>query len=627
MRTHWICRLILASVAALGLAAWAAAAPGDPPAPAPAATPVQTPPPAEAATLADVVDRYFTWRGGEAYEHLQSIHDTAFLDKATGRQTAELWLNRQGRSRTETDTAGFKQIQIAGPLGAWRKNESGQVLDDPGASEAARRYALLEFGDALRGRGGATATLLGIGHSGAQRVAVVRVSFGDADTYDVLVDPTTGALGGYNITQKGRQGAERFSDWHMVDGVRMPFAAATFSDHNTASQFSTVELNRPLEPSLFERPTASRVASLKGASSSGWIDFDFYAKSQIYLPVKVNGHDAVALLDSGASISVLDQALAASIGLKTGGEAPVAGAERMTSSGFVRGVRVVAGGLTLGDLTTAALDLAPIRKLTDHPLQVMVGEEVFNELIVDIDFSHRRLAFRDPTSFAMPAGAIESPLLHGGLVRATPVSVEGRAPAQFQFDLGDAGALDLYPIYVKAQKLLEGRRTSQVMSFGEGGSSTDTIATLRQVEFAGVSLSDVPANFQQTQPPGTGSDQAGRIGMGVLSRFRLIIDYPHDRLYVVPYADLVTAPFDKDRLGLHLERDGDAFAVKLVSANSPAAAAGFRVGERIVSLDGKPASAWTMATERTLFDGPPGTPVGIGLEGGAVRTVNLADYY
>ena len=44
-----------------------------------------------------------------------------------------------------------------------------------------------------------------------------------------------------------------------------------------------------------------------GAASTDWIDIEFYAGNRIYFPAKVNGHDVVVLLDSGAETSAIDR--------------------------------------------------------------------------------------------------------------------------------------------------------------------------------------------------------------------------------------------------------------------------------------------------------------------------------
>jgi predicted metalloprotease with PDZ domain len=73
----------------------------------------------------------------------------------------------------------------------------------------------------------------------------------------------------------------------------------------------------------------------------------------------------------------------------------------------------------------------------------------------------------------------------------------------------------------------------------------------------------------------------------------LIIDYPHNRLYAIPDDAAVKKPIEKDRIGLVFDRKStDAFAVAFVAPGSPAEAAGFKKGEKIALIDGKPLTAW-----------------------------------
>ena len=127
----------------------------------------------------------------------------------------------------------------------------------------------------------------------------------------------------------------------------------------------------------------------------------------------------------------------------------------------------------------------------------------------------------------------------------------------------------------------------------------------------------MPADIE---PPGAGANHsprtAGDIGGGSLRRFRVIVDYPHDRLLMVAEPDVATAPFARDRLGLSLLEDGADFVVKLVSPGSPAALAGFKADERIALIDGKPPTDWSLTRRNALTEGPVGTAVTITLEGG-----------
>ena len=132
-----------------------------------------------------------------------------------------------------------------------------------------------------------------------------------------------------------------------------------------------------------------------------------------------------------------------------------------------------------------------------------------------------------------------------------PVSIEGAPPAEFELGLGNSSEMLVYQPYYDSHKLLENRRLSKRQAAGSGGFVIETVAMLHNAEFAGVTFPNMPAAFIPTSVAGTTSRIiSGDIGLPVLTRFRLIIDYAHDRLYAVPYADAALKPLAKDRLGL-----------------------------------------------------------------------------
>ena len=155
--------------------------------------------------------------------------------------------------RRETSSGAGATIEVDGPAGSWRTGPAG-APDDPKAAERARRYAMLEFGDALTGRGGAEVALTGKTTLDDHVWAVVRVTFGDPDVYEALLDPESGALGGYRITEAGVVRTQLFGAWRLVDGVRMPFMELTRTDREVGAEVTALELNRPLDSALFQRP-------------------------------------------------------------------------------------------------------------------------------------------------------------------------------------------------------------------------------------------------------------------------------------------------------------------------------------------------------------------------------------
>ena len=582
--------------------------------------------------LSDLVDRYVAWRGGPAFEQLQTIHESGAVEASGLHGKVEIWSSRADQ-RVDIDLGVLKQTQVITPQPerSWDTNPSGQVETMPSAGADRQRYRLaLEFADAFRGRGGAKATLLGVEQRDGASWSVVRLSFGGADTYDAFIDPATGALDGFRITEDRQTRLEHLSDWRLVDGVRMPFedkvvTGAPGGDQSTHAE--AIELNHPFPDARLARPGDVHKATFSdGASSTGWIPFEFFGGRRIFIPAKVNGHDIVVLLDSGAQASVIDKGVAQSIGLKPKGEANLQGSGGDETAAIVDGVTVEVGALKLSNLTAISIDLQSHAGDLGHSLPFVLGDELFRELAVDIDFANRRIAFRDPARITRPQGAVELPLVAPVGLRTIPVSVDGASPVQFQFDLGSSSPLMVFPPYAKAHGLPDGR-TSQRFSGGAGGMHPETIASLGKVEIGGFTFTDVPTLF----PPDTisivNSDLiSGNAGLPIFSRFHLVIDYSHDRIWMTPEPH-ASAPFAKDRMGLlMLPKDG-AFEVGFVSPGSPGDKAGLKAGDRIRAINHKPPSAWPHDALTRLGEEAAGTRVELTMTDGKVRRLVLKDYF
>jgi hypothetical protein len=357
-----------------------------------------------------------------------------------------------------------------------------------------------------------------------------------------------------------------------------------------------------------------RTTSFKaGASSSGWIDFTTYTNLGIFLPVKINGHEAMAWLWGGPS--TIDKSFAASIGLQAKTDAATPVGE----------VDLQVGDLTLHN-TSAKLDELQAEahgRYVGHPVTFRLGEEVFNQMAVDIDYANHRIAFRDPKTVTKPAGAIEVPLIELDGERVLPLSVNGATPAQFELELGNViGPLMVTRAYAETHKLLEGHPTSQRLS----GPYSETVVSIDQLSFAGVDFPKVPiAIVPDTELPP--ASITGGVGLPLLAKFRLIIDYSHNRLYAIPNATAVKTPIEKDRIGLILgKKDGD-FAVVFVAPASPAAAAGFKKGDKVAQIDGKPFAAWAPQAIIRFHMAEAGTTHTFTMGDGTVRQVKAADFF
>jgi hypothetical protein len=275
------------------------------------------------------------------------------------------------------------------------------------------------------------------------------------------------------------------------------------------------------------------------------------------------------------------------------------------------------------------IDLAQISEQAGHPMPFILGKEVFNELIIDIDFAHRRIAFRDPAAFSAPPGAVRVALGRHKDRRSIPVSVEGRPAVSFDFDLGNNGALIVYPAYRDEVHLLDGRPQSLGLSAGVGGLIKSKLATLRSIAVAGIEIAAVPTEFPDAADNAVNSDRtAGNIGLTVFSRFRLLTDYPHDALWLIPDAERLRDPFVRDRSGLAAMPAKDRLKVLMVAPGSPAERAGLKDGAEILAVDGKQIDTGYSGSELSQWaHQAPGTIVKLTLADGSIQQLTLQDYY
>jgi len=361
----------------------------------------------------------------------------------------------------------------------------------------------------------------------------------------------------------------------------------------------------------------------RGKTSSGWLPFEYVAGTRIFVRATINGRPVLAMLDSGASSTVLDRRFASSLGLSPKGDLTGQGAGGSTQYSVVQGVTVKLGDLSWNGGDAVAIDLSAVEKQVGHPLPMVLGGELFRDAVVEIDFKRRRIAFHNPLSYRAAPDAHAVALTPAGENQAISVLVEGRA-AKLLFDLGNAGAVDLFPRFWEQSGFADNRRASTTFAGGVGGMSVQKVTMLRTIALGGATFKELPSRLEDRQSSlaARSGDLDGNIGMGVLSRFHLVVDFPHRRVLFAPPVD-VNTPFRVNHAGLTLRPGSTGSKVLYVAPESPAAIAGVNVGDVIVAVDGYSADGKNGMWQ----DGPVGRIVRLRLADGQERIVTLASYF
>jgi hypothetical protein len=114
---------------------------------------------------------------------------------------------------------------------------------------------------------------------------------------------------------------------------------------------------------------------------------------------------------------------------------------------------------------------------------------------------------------------------------------------------------------------------------------------------------------------------AGRIGTGLLLRYRVLLDPRAGRMVLQPAS--APQPVLRSTSGLLLGAEGTHLRVLHVMRGSPAAETGWREGEAICTADGTPVAGHPIEWSA----GAPGRVVALGMCDGTERRLTLRKFY
>ncbi|MGZ8283502.1 MAG: aspartyl protease family protein [Allosphingosinicella sp.] len=271
-------------------------------------------------------------------------------------------------------------------------------------------------------------------------------------------------------------------------------------------------------------PAALAVAWLGTAAAEPLETFN----NRLFLPVTVNGTPTSALLDSAAEMTILDDDFVARLGLTPTGSAVAhgSGADTMEAR-FVDHVAIEATGLVL-EQRAAVLDLDEVsQRLIGRRVDLIFGRELFDEARLKIDIAAGTIE-RLATDSA-PAGERLAVGVHRG-IPTIPVAVEGQAPVQAVFDLGNGREVLIGRAYagrlgLTGPERIVGRRNGG----GLGGAVDFELVRLRSLTVGGRELRDVPAAIDTGE---SASDL--NIGTSILRHFIITTDFAGGAIWLEP---------------------------------------------------------------------------------------------
>lgn len=567
-----------------------------------------------------VVERYVEATGGRAaWEAQRSQRVVATIEAFGLKGTARTWTAGPDHRASEVSLGPFRLLDGFDGVTAWRTDPSGKVLKLDGKDlEDAVAGAWFESERwCAADQGGGKVAPAGTEKDSTGEYTVLEVTPPAGKPRRLWFERATGLLA--RTVQKNDQQTmvSRASDWRTVAGRKAPFRLVQEVQGMTMNTLTltvdTLETNVEIPASRFALPggEANAPAFLKTPGLAK-LPAEYRAK-HLWLRVSINGQPpADFLYDTGASITVLDSAYAAKLGIARQGQMQGAGAGASGSASFgeIQSLRIAApdgDGIEMKGLKVGILDVnSGLAPFFWRDCAGVVGFDFINRFVNEIDYDRGVITLRDPKTFRYEGGGATLPFTLAGHIPAVKFTLDGQYSGECRLDVGSSGSMDLHgPFWKKNDLAAKTGKKIEIVGGGFGGTFTSALTRMKTLELG-------PFRWEAPLVTLTGAeggafmseDYAANAGNGVLERFKVTIDYEKREIHLEKGAKF-GAPFGFSRFGAQLMLKDGVVQVGQVLKGSPAARAGLAVGDEVVSVNGKSPREWDLDGVNRLFDDSP----------------------
>lgn len=224
----------------------------------------------------------------------------------------------------------------------------------------------------------------------------------------------------------------------------------------------------------------------------------------------------------------------------------------------------------------------------------LMGMDKFRNLVVTTEYDRNILKFRRPENYTPPA---KSEIIPVSIIRGKPYMTS-------RVELDNGKILDLWlmidsganhPLLLEFDSLTGYRPQKSIDAIigkGLGGNLHGSFARVGWLMLGNFRLDDVITSFTDNYMPGNISNRLNRhgtLGSGALGRFRVTFDYSNNRM-VLEKGNKFRTPFEYNMSGLSFRAVGTGFNIFEVSEvipSSPAAIAGIKAEDILISINGK----------------------------------------
>ena len=337
----------------------------------------------------------------------------------------------------------------------------------------------------------------------------------------------------------------------------------------------------------------------------------------IILKVSVNKSRPLSfVLDTGDKFAIIDLDRAKELGLNLQGQVRAGGAGSESPTGsFVRdSTFTIAGFEQFSQPISLALPVNRLASRLGNDFDGIIGADFIQEFVVEVDYQARvlKLHNKDRFNYSGLGESIPIRLNQAGhpilQAEVTPIGSE-TTKGEFVLDIGSGGALILYSPFVTERRLLGPnlKTINALGGAGAGGEIKGQLGRVAEFRIGKFRITNPITMFSEDKTGALASSALlGNVGAQIASKFRLFLDYSHNRIILEPNSTFA-APFDRAFSGLSVHAEGKdyrTFRVIEILESSPATEAGLQKDDIISAVDGKPAAEMTLSKLSELFERP-----------------------
>lgn len=353
-------------------------------------------------------------------------------------------------------------------------------------------------------------------------------------------------------------------------------------------------------------------------SDSGFIKVPFeLISNHIYLKAKVNDSLHLSfLLDTGAQLSYIDLSKAFELKIKKVDRQKVRRVSFSDDVSFFRLDSIKIGNLTIFDQDVIGLSLRPLNKFEGITLDGILGYDFLQRFVVEIDYVSQILTICEPDKFDYTGDGEVLKLDLGWYIPKIKAVVDGQHEEMFEIDTGSRNGLDLSALFVKEHKFREKypKYLETPLGFGITSLIRGVMARIGSFQLGSFLIkSPVTGFYLEDEKSFSSLEIAGKIGGGILKKFKVIFDYPNYRMILEKNTNYHLRD-GYNTSGIQLIQDGEKILVFCVIKNSPAEKAKIKKDDEILSINEIPVSNHSLQEIREIFNQEEGIKVELKLK-------------